>query len=168
MMKGASWIAGALILMVGGCGAWEQTNAVTEGIVYRDEGLGLVFRLPESWRGYSVLTQRWQATVHGNEGENIGSEDGPVIVLRNPQWRADDPWQDIPIMIFTRRQWEDEHAGLLSPFAGGVIYELGHNDRNVFGIYSRFNADESVKGAEEAGEIAQRNLDANTARVFPQ
>jgi hypothetical protein len=165
------WISstGCLVaVLIAGCAGWKKTGEVTESIVYRNEGLGLSFTLAEDWRGYSVLMQRWQAAVHNDDGENIGSENGPEIVVRHPQWRPDDRWQDIPILVFTRRQWADEHAGQFFPYAGGMIYELGHNDRYVFGIYSRFNADDSVKGAAEAGEIAQRNLGANTSPLYPE
>jgi len=39
-------------------------------------------------------------------------ERGPVIILRNPQWKTNDLYQDIPVMVFTRAQWDAEHRGI--------------------------------------------------------
>jgi hypothetical protein len=126
------------------------------GVLYHNSEYGLDFSLPESWRGYSVLVQRWESSAHKpalDQDVTVGHR--PVIVLRNPAWRADDPRQDIPILVFTREQWAaDMQDGI---YAGGVTYEISHNGRFVFGIHSRFNWDESVKGTEEAGEIVDRN-----------
>jgi len=36
------------------------------------------------------------------------------VVSRHPQWKASDPYQDIPISVFTRSQWEDYHKGRFS------------------------------------------------------
>ncbi|HEY1500297.1 MAG TPA: hypothetical protein VGF88_12015 [Acidobacteriaceae bacterium] len=30
---------------------------------------------------------------------------GPLLSIRNPHWTEANPWQDIPIMIFTNSQW---------------------------------------------------------------
>jgi hypothetical protein len=59
--------------------------------------------------------------------------------------------------VFTHRQWEDETNGAFFPYAGGVIHELGHSHEYVFGIYSRYNADDSVREWQEASGIVARN-----------
>jgi hypothetical protein len=89
------------------------------------------------------------------------TDHGPVIVLRHPQWKASDPYQDIPIRVFTRSQWEGAGQGPPGIDAGGIEFEIAHNAQYVFAIHSRFNWDESVKGREEAGAIVERNLTAH-------
>ncbi len=70
-------------------------------------------------------------------------------------------------MVFTRRQWESVHEGEFFPYAGGVISELWHSPYYVFGIYSRYNFDDSVKGWGEAEEIIHRNRPVNSPHVYP-
>jgi hypothetical protein len=120
---------------------------------YYDAQYDLPFFLPASWKGYSVLHQEW---------DGGGAWRGPIIVFRNPQWRTNDPYQDIPVMVFTRSQWEvcGKNGGFF-PYAAGVITEMWHNPKYVFGIYSRYNAADSVKGWTEAAEIVDGNRDAN-------
>jgi hypothetical protein len=121
------------------------------------------FFLPASWRGYSVLVQQWDGKRYSTaKDEIVEAGHGPIIVFRNPQWSASDPYQDIPIMVFTRGQWEAEQQGKSFPYAGGVIGEMWHNHKYVFGIYSRYNAADSVKGWKEAANILERNCALHT------
>ena len=82
-------------------------------------------------------------------------ERGPTLVLRHPQWTAGEPYQDIPIFVFTRRQWETHHQEPVG--AGGIDEELAHNSKYVFAISSRYNADDSVKGWKETSDAVERN-----------
>jgi len=128
-------------------------------VFYHNAQYDFTFFLPASWKGYSMLIQQW------NGGE---AWRGPIIVLRHPQWKADDPRQDIPIMVFTRSQWEAcGHDGRFFPYAGGVIYEMRHNRKYVFGIYSRYNAADSVKGWKEAAGIVEWNRAAGAPHLHP-
>ncbi len=63
-------------------------------------------------------------------------------------------------MVFTRSQWEDEIQGNFFPYAGGVIDEMWHNSKYVFGIYSRYSWYE-LKGWQEVGNIVTRNCAAH-------
>jgi len=83
------------------------------------------------------------------------TEHGPIIVLRHPQWTASHPYQDIPILVFTLRQWETYHPGTVG--AGGVDEEINHNAKYVFAISSRYNADDSVEGWKETSDVVERN-----------
>ena len=121
------------------------------------------FFLPASWHGYSVVTQQW--------GKNRGvAENGPMLVLRHPRWTASDPYQDIPVLVFTRGQWDALHHGKLWPsvYAGGVMDEMLHNQKYVLGISSRYNANDSVKGWKEATGIVERNRAANGLLLYPE
>jgi len=84
-----------------------------------------------------------------------------VIVLRHSRWKNSDQYQDIPIQVLTRRQWEADREGRFSIGAGGYDVEIGHNSEYVFAISSRFNAGDSVKGWKEATDIVERNRAAN-------
>jgi hypothetical protein len=129
-------------------------------IVYHNSQYDFTFFLPASWKGYSVLLQQWndEAAWHG-----------PIIVLRHPQWKAGDLYQDVPIMVFTRSQWDALHSGKFFPYAGGVISEMCHNRKYVFGIYSRYNSDDSVKGWKEAEKIVDRNYATNARpHLYPE
>lgn len=70
-------------------------------------------------------------------------------------------YQDIPIMVFTRSQWKDEQQGMFFPCAGGVIGEMWHNQKYVFGLFSRYNAYDDMKGWKEADDIIATNCAAH-------
>jgi hypothetical protein len=148
------------VLLATGCGSLNVPNHPSDlPLRYHNAQYDFTFFVPASWKGYSILVQQW------NGGE---AWHGPIIVLRHPQWRVDDPYQDIPIMVFTRSQWEAcGHDGGFFPYAGGVIDEMCKNRKYVFGIYSRFAYDE-LKGFQEVGTIFQRNQAANnTPHLHP-
>ena len=97
------------------------------------------------------------------------AEQGPIIILRPPQWKTNDLYQEIPIMIFTRQQWDEKEQGKFFPYAGGMIKEIGHNQKFVFGLYSRYNARDDVKGWKEADDIISRNVAANQIpHLYPE
>ncbi|HZZ44268.1 MAG TPA: hypothetical protein VFE58_15140 [Tepidisphaeraceae bacterium] len=131
-------------------------------VVYHSERYGLTFDMPAGWRGYSVMMRRWAGRSHSTEGDGeVVREHGRVIVLRHPGWKASDPYHDIPIYVFTRRQWVGVQRDGFGLIAGGVECEVAHNDRYVFAVWSRFNFDDGVKGAEEVGRIVEGNSVAN-------
>jgi LysM repeat protein len=133
-------------------------------VFYHNAKYDFTFSLPASWAGYSVVTDEWDAAFFptaDSSQKSTGTESGPIIVLRNPLWRTNDLYQDIPIMVFTHKQWTEEHDGKFFPYAGGVLYEMWHNSKYVFGLYSRYNADDSVKGWKEAGDIITTNCAAH-------
>ena len=71
---------------------------------YRNAQYGFCFSLPASWKGYSAIKETWEAGPLGNvKGPLI---QGPKIVIRNPNWTEEQPYQDIPILILTLAQWK--------------------------------------------------------------
>src|ERR1051325_9463459 len=67
---------------------------------YHNAKYGFTFFLPASWKGYSVLIQQWASNLSSADYQTvIGVEHGPMIVLRNPRWKASEPYQDIPIVV---------------------------------------------------------------------
>jgi len=124
-------------------GEWRITD-VTQGAyedltrtVYTNDQYGFRFSLPDTWEGYSIITDTWAGFPAGSEE---ASETGPLISIRHPLWTEDAPRQDIPIMIFTMEQWEalqagDFHIGA-APVGPG---ELGRNDTYVFALPARYD-----------------------------
>ncbi|HEU5397073.1 MAG TPA: hypothetical protein VFV81_07890 [Verrucomicrobiae bacterium] len=131
-------------------------------LVYHNSEFDFTFSLPSYWAGYSVQTNEWQSAAYLSDADQTEvTERGPMIVFRNPYWTVNDPRQDIPILVFTRRQWEKywQPQGF-SVSAGGIEEEIAHNDRYVFVINSRFNWGD-LPGAEDAGRIVDENRAAN-------
>jgi hypothetical protein len=125
---------------------------------------GLIFFMPDSWRGYSVSVQQLEDERYSPaEDKQIIVGHTPMITLRNPQWQSNAPYQDIPILVFTHAQWDALHHGELWPslFAGGVMDELWHSQRFVFAMSSRYNAADDVRGYKEVAEIIDQNRAAN-------
>jgi hypothetical protein len=139
---------------------------------YDDARYGLTFSLPASWRGYSVSTEQLKGMRYSpTESRQTVVGRIPLITLRHPQWHVDAPYQDIPILIFTRAQWDALHRGELWPssFAGGTMYELWHDERSVFAMSSRYNAADEVSGWKEVANILKQNRDAHKmAQLYPE
>ena len=138
-------------------------------VLYRNTQYDFTFFLPASWQGYSVLAQQWDGETSLPAVDRTAIvEHGPMIVLRHPQWKPDDRYQDITVLVFTRRQWDAEHHGKFGIGAGGIVEEIAHNPHYVLAISSRFNGDENVKGWEEAGRIVDRNKNINAPHLYPE
>jgi hypothetical protein len=73
-------------------------------ILYRNDQYGFTFELPETWRGYSILTQQWIGYATGELHGDVNTQKDPQIIIRNPQWTTQNNWQPIPIMVFTLSQ----------------------------------------------------------------
>jgi len=158
-------------LLIGTCctAAAPAPRTKQNPLVYRNPKYGIAFTLPKPWQGYTVVQEKWDASLQpSSDGSKpLRTEHGPIITLRNPHWTKKHPTQDIPILIFTRQQWKWEHDGKLFPYAGGILYELGHNQKYVLAIYSRFDAHE-LEGWEEAGRIVSDNLAKTKHRLYQQ
>ncbi|MBL4934177.1 hypothetical protein JK636_00230 [Clostridium sp. YIM B02515] len=131
--------------------------SVNEPIKYDNIQYGFTFTLPESWSGYKILTNRWEGLSLGQQnGEKI-VETGPLIIIRHPQWTMENPRLDIPIMVFTQKQWtslqKDEfHIGA-APIGPS---KLGENKDYVFALPARYNFS-FLPGYEEVENILKGN-----------
>ena len=118
-------------------------------VVYVNRDYGFRFYLPASWAGYKILKDSWGPS----DGQN-----GPEVIIRHPLWTNDNPREDIPIMVFTRKQWRDVQSEKLvvsaAPFPPG---ELGRNKRFVFAVPPRWDYDLS-EGWEEAEKIIWNSM----------
>lgn len=155
----------ALVLSGGLFGCSTPHNQLSGlPIRYHKAEYNLAFYLPATWKGYSVLMGRWVGETYQPEKDQVTQVAyGPILTLRNPHWKTNHVHQDIPIYVFTRRQWNDIHLGNYDAVgAGGVIFELWHNDKYVFGIHSRYNANDSVDGWKDAQDILNKNCAAHS------
>jgi hypothetical protein len=106
--------------------------------------------LPASWNGFNVLTERWS-------GDGKGSESGPKLIIRNPRWSEEKPYQDIPILVFTPAQWGAVDSGELNVSAAPIRpSELGRNQKYVFAIPPRFAGFDDAIGTHEGLQLFQQ------------
>ena len=132
---GKSWMIVDITL-----GEYGSAGKTTGQVVYQNTQYGFTVTLPESWKGYSVLTGEWQglSLVKGQEGKAI--ETGPQISIRHPLWTQQVPRQDIPVMVFTLAQWEELQKEKFHIGAAPVgPSELARNSRYVLALPARYN-----------------------------
>ncbi|MFZ0307947.1 MAG: hypothetical protein WAL89_07215 [Candidatus Sulfotelmatobacter sp.] len=121
----------------------------TEAILYKNTQYGFSFSLPKSWKGYKIVSDKWE----GSDTARGDVERGPFIYIRHPDWTKENPRQDIPIMVFTLAQWESVAQGnFLINAATFVPNELGRNRKYVFALPPRSNYADSA-GMDEVDEI---------------
>jgi len=145
---GNQWLIDAAEL-----GAYEEAPP----LAYENNKYGFRFSLPESWNGYTIVTDKWEGLALDDSGNAKVVETGPIVSIRHPQWTAEDPRQDIPIMIFTLDQWnlmqqEKFHIGA-APVGPS---ELGRNAEYVFALPARYNF-AFPTGYEEVEDILKNN-----------
>lgn len=121
-------------------------------VVYINNQYGFNFLLPQSWKGYSIVTSNWKGT--DIKSGNI-IETGSVISIRHPKWTSSIPRQDIPIMIFTLAQWELVRQEKLAVSSAPIgPSELGRNSKYVFALPARYNFAYPI-GFEEVEKILE-------------
>lgn len=160
--SGAAAAVRPVSLKVGKTGGQWLISSVTLGeyfargpVVYENTKYGFDFYLPESWKGYSVLEQSWKGTILDNAA--APGETGPELLIRHPDWTGANPRQDIPVMIFTKGQWDlvekEEMAVSAAPIGPS---KLGENDTYVFALPARYNF-AFPTGYEEVQQIMDGN-----------
>ncbi len=104
-------------------------------VKYENKQYGFEFYLPEDWKGYSIIEEKWE----GRSGSDL-VETGPQLLIRNPAWTKKDPHQDIPVMVFTIEQWNalqgEKFFVSAAPIGPSV---LGSNSVYVFALPPRYN-----------------------------
>lgn len=111
----------------------------SENITYVNDQYGFEFVLPDSWTGYSIVVGGWESYTLGAAGQVPGPS-GVELLIRHPGWTASAPRQDIPIMVFTLRQWDDLRVDKFHIGAAPVNpIELGRNGSFVFALPARYD-----------------------------
>jgi len=157
-MKTPSVLLLVISLLVAACSTVASSSYPLR---YKNAEYGFTVSLPNDWYGFSTVTATWK----GWDAADVVTERGPLIILRNPRWAIQAPYQDIPIKVFTIKQWDrmNQSQGGFSTAAGGVEYEFFRNSEYVFSVHSRFNADDSPKGWREATDMVQHLIDQHFA-----
>ena len=129
----------------------------SKSIVYQNPRYGFNFYLPQSWEGYTIVTDQWEGlSLEGSKSGRV-VERGPIISIRHPKWTARNPRQDIPIMIFTLEQWKSLQKRKFSVGAAPIgPTELARNDKYVFALPARYNY-AFPTGYEEVERILEGN-----------
>ncbi len=128
--------------------------AAPVSVVYSNVQYGFCFALPESWKGYSVVPDQWGGTILSS-GQTVH---GPQILIRNPKWTATNPYQDIPIMVFTPAEWQRVQAVTMAVSAAPIgPSELGHNSKYVFALPPRWIGFIDTIGQDELNAWMQQN-----------
>lgn len=146
ILAGVAWYAASV-----------KNATPTTSAEYTNAQYGFSVSLPESWKGYSIVTDAWQGFVStGLKGDTTVTQ-GPLISIRNPAWTAEKPYQDIPVMVFTLSQWDDLLRGNFHIGAAPVNPgRLGFNATYVFALPARYNY-AFPTGYEEVSNILQNN-----------
>lgn len=121
-------------------------------IEYRNAHYGFCFSLPASWKGYSIMSDQWDGSTP--DSQNVTH--GPRLRIRNPKWTEKDPYEDIPILVFTHAEWNLVTQEKLNVSAAPIgPSELGSNARYVFALPPRYNFDYAT-GWQEVEDLIQR------------
>lgn len=140
----------------------ETSNVNNVNIEYKNSEYGFTFTLPLEWKEYSVVNDQWEGSLLEKESELSQSLNGPKIIIRHPLWTAENPRQDIPVMIFTLAQWDLIQQEKLSLGAAPIgPSELGRNIGYVFALPARYNF-AFLTGFEEVEDI----LNSKPLRAF--
>jgi hypothetical protein len=119
----------------------SATSSAALPITYTNNAYGFTFSLPADWQGYTIVTSTW----NGNGDQACPATGcppvtGPEILIRNPQWTKANPWQDIPIMVFTHSEWNAVSSTTLIVSAAPIPpSELGQNTNYVFALPPRYD-----------------------------
>jgi hypothetical protein len=130
-------------------------NKSLSTIEYINTQYGFSFSLPVGWEGYSIVEDKWEGVALGGD---VVIEQGPIILIRNPQWTSTNPRQDIPIMVFTLNQWDSLQQEKFHINSGAPMgpTELGRNSKYVFALPARYNY-AFLPGFEEVDQILKNN-----------
>ncbi len=135
----------------------ENSQETPGTIIYKNTEYGFNFTLPESWKGYKIITGEWEGEPIEESTADSGTITGPMISIRHPLWTSQNPRQDIPIMIFTAEQWKSLQKGEFHIGAAPIDpSELGHNSKYVFALPARYNY-AFPAGYEEVEDILKGN-----------
>ena len=145
-VRSIATVALALALSSGGIcqGPPPSPKTLKTPLVYRNVEYGFCLPLPTDWVGFKVLTERWSGGLSGDKS-------GPKFIIRNPRWTEEQPYQDIPILVFTPAQWRAVDSGEfnVSPAPYGPS-EVGRNRKYVFAVPPRFTGYDDAIGVKEA------------------
>lgn len=127
----------AIVVILIGFIFYKYINT-NNNVEYKNTEYSFRFSLPDNWKGYTTINKKWEGLLlDSTSGEKIT---GPEIFIRNPLWTSNNPYQDIPIMIFTPAQWDLVQKEKVSLGAAPIgPNELGKNSQYIFALPARYN-----------------------------
>jgi hypothetical protein len=138
-------------------GSTDTADGPAETVVYENDEYGFRFTLPADWKGHTIVQDTWEGLSLEESSEGEVTESGPIVSIRHPKWTAEQPRQDIPIMVFTLDQWDALEQGKFHIGAAPVgPRELGRNSRYLFALPARYNY-AFPTGHEEVEDILNGN-----------
>ena len=127
--------------------------------IYKNSLYGFMITLPLKWLGYSIITTSWNG--YSSTSSSI-IQTGPILSIRDPSWTVKVPRQEIPIMVFTLKQWSDLNRDQFNVGAAPMSPSiLGKNNNYVFAIPARYNY-AFISGYQEVQNI----LDGKPFQAF--
>lgn|GEM_PF-1195898 len=133
-----------------------QTGQVGQ-TTYDNSQYGFRFTLPDSWKGYTIVTDKWEGLSVGDAQGAKVVESGEKISIRHPEWTTEQPRQDIPILVFTVDQWNELQQDKFHIGAAPIgPNELTRNDKYVFALPARYNF-AYPEGYQEVEDILKSN-----------
>jgi len=156
-------LSGAYLVFAGVSGQWpfgtEQQTPPPTGVVYRNTHYGLQVALPDSWKGYTVISSSYDI-FNISTGAHEGT--GVIIKLRNPLWTAPAPYEDLPVMVFTPANWQRVLNEQISVGAAPIPPSLlARNSVYVFALPARYNYDFAT-GWQEVQQV----IDSGAVTAF--
>jgi len=144
----------ALALCSAVSGVCQESQLPAKGLktplIYRNAKYGFCLALPSDWAGFKVLGVRWS-------GNRKDGESGPKLVIRNPRWTKEKPYQDIPILVFSPAQWRAIENGEFNVSAAPIgPSELGRDGKHVFALPPRFAGFDDAAGTDEVVQILKQ------------
>jgi len=130
-----------------------STEFTNSPLAYKNHTYGFTINFPKSWMGYKTMVEFWNG-VQVNGGSI--KYKGPEIIFRNPNWTEAKPWQDIPVMIFTKEQWKLAESEDMAVSAAPIgPSKLGENTNYVFALPPRWVGFTDALGQDEAQKITK-------------
>jgi hypothetical protein len=122
-------------------------------LVYKNSEYGFNFKLPLDWQGFTVVKESWT----GNPLKKDQLQTGPKLLIRNPKWTKEAPYEDLPVLIFTISQWDmylaEDYAVSAAPIPAT---KLAQNNKYVFALPARRDFDYGIY-VKKAQEIFSNN-----------
>jgi hypothetical protein len=132
--------------------ASSQPPAVS--VQYNNNQYGFIFTLPADWKGFTTYTSGWTGT---NVSSGNQEATGTIVYIRNPKWTKNNPYEDIPVMVFTLSQWQQVSSETMAVSAAPFPpTEYAQNKTYVFALPPRFDYDYRT-GYQEVEGIVQNN-----------
>jgi hypothetical protein len=101
-------------------------------IEYKNGQYGFCFALPQSWKGYTIVTLHWDGSSE-DEGPELG---GPLLLIRHPAWTKEEPLEGVAAgekrrSRCERRAFCSQRGGAQSPlcFRPAAAMELRRTTR---------------------------------------